>query len=96
MKEQAEQLKKEVKKMLIDVIVGNPFEKLKLIDSIQCLGVSYHFENDIDQVLEGVYVAYSSLLSKDNGDGDLNMIALLFRLLRQQGYRIPCGKLNII
>lgn len=72
--------------------VGNSLEKLKLIDSIQRLGVSYHFETEIDQILEHIYTTYSILLSKESGE-NLYTTALLFRLLRQQGYQISCGKL---
>ncbi|XP_038905757.1 (+)-gamma-cadinene synthase-like [Benincasa hispida] len=88
MKEQVKKLKEEIRMMVV-VYVENPLEKLKLVDSIQRLGVSYHFENEIDQILEHLYVSYSTLLNKD-GDEDLHTIALLFRLLRQQGYRISC------
>ncbi|XP_038903601.1 (+)-gamma-cadinene synthase-like [Benincasa hispida] len=88
MKEQAENLKEEIRMMVV-VSVKNPLEKLKLVDSIQRLGVSYHFENEIDQILEHLYISYSTLLNKDR-DEDLHIIVLLFRLLRQQGYRISC------
>lgn len=89
-KEEREQLKEEVRKMLI-VVVENPFDKLKLVDWIQKLGVFYHFEKEINQVLEHMYVTYKNFLN-DFGDEDLNTVALLFRMLRQQGYKISCGK----
>ncbi|XP_022142732.1 (+)-gamma-cadinene synthase-like [Momordica charantia] len=87
-KEEREQLKEEVRKMLI-VVVENPFDKLKLVDWIQKLGVFYHFEKEINQVLEHMYVTYKNFLN-DFGDEDLNTVSLLFRMLRQQGYRISC------
>lgn len=87
-----EKLKEEIRMMVV-ASEGNPMEKLKLVDSIQRLGVSYHFENEIDQVLEHIYMSYSILLTKDSGE-DLHTTALLFRLLRQQGYKISCGALN--
>ncbi|CAK9321897.1 unnamed protein product [Citrullus colocynthis] len=83
-----EKLKEEIRTMVV-ASVGNPLEKLKLVDSIQRLGVSYHFENEIDQVLEHIYMSYSILFTKDS-DEDLHTTALLFRLLRQQGYKISC------
>ncbi|XP_038876493.1 (+)-gamma-cadinene synthase-like isoform X2 [Benincasa hispida] len=88
MKERAEKLKEEIRMMVVDYM-ENPLEKLKLVDSIQRLGVSYHFENEIDKFLQQLYVSYTTLLTKENGE-DLHITALLFRLLRQQGYRISC------
>ncbi|XP_022932164.1 (+)-gamma-cadinene synthase-like [Cucurbita moschata] len=88
MEEQAKRLKVEVKKMLM-ISNRNLLEKLSLVDSIQRLGVSYHFENEIDQVLEKIYANYRDFTSID-GDEDLPTVSLLFRLLRQQGYKIPC------
>lgn len=79
-------------KIILTSFVGNPLEKLKLIDSIQRLGVSYHFKNEIDQILEQLYMAYYNDLSSNNSDEDLNTLSLLFRLLRQQGYKISPGK----
>ncbi|XP_023552098.1 (+)-gamma-cadinene synthase-like [Cucurbita pepo subsp. pepo] len=86
--EQAKQLKGEVKKMLI-ISNRNPFKILNLVDSIQRLNVSYHFENEIDQILEQIYANYREFTNIDGND-DLYTISLLFRLLRQQGYKIPC------
>lgn len=89
--EEFQQLKEEVRKMLI-AVVEKPIDKLKLVDSIQRLGVLYHFEKEIHQVLEEIYVEFKSSLNNHSGDEDLNTVALLFRLLRRQGYKIPCGK----
>ena len=96
MKERIEKLKEEIRMMVI-ASVQNPLVKLNLVDSIQRLGVSYHFEDEIDQFLEHMYVSYNNSLlfsSNDSQDDDLHISALLFRLLRQHGYRISCGKLN--
>ena len=69
----------------------NPFKILSLVDSIQRLNVSYHFENEIDQILEKIYANYRDFTSID-GNEDFHNVSLLFRLFRQQGYKIPCGK----
>ena len=90
MEERAKQLKAEVKNMLM-ISNKNLLEKLSLVDSIQRLSVFYHFENEIDQILEKIYANYRYFTSID-GDDDLHTVSLLFRLLRQHGYRIPCGK----
>ncbi|KAG6577414.1 hypothetical protein SDJN03_24988, partial [Cucurbita argyrosperma subsp. sororia] len=86
--EQAKQFKGEVKKMLISSN-RNHFKILNLVDSIQRLNVSYHFENEIDQILEQIYANYREFTNIDSND-DLYTISLLFRLLRQQGYKISC------
>ncbi|KAL0443442.1 UNVERIFIED_CONTAM: Beta-caryophyllene synthase [Sesamum latifolium] len=63
-------------------------QKLELIDSIQRLGVSYHFEEEIDSCHLRTRQQCSSK------DDDLRTVALRFRLLRQQGYRVTCDVFN--
>ena len=78
-----EALKQKIKNMLISP-TDKSFQKLSLIDAVQRLGVAYHFEREIEDELEK--------LSHDEYDGnDVHTVALRFRLLRQQGYRISCG-----
>ncbi|KAL0281822.1 UNVERIFIED_CONTAM: Germacrene-D synthase, partial [Sesamum radiatum] len=55
--------------------------KLELIDSIQRLGVSYHFEEEIEKSLQCMHDTYLGCSSEDN---DLRTVALRFRLLRQK------------
>ncbi|XP_042009751.1 bicyclogermacrene synthase-like [Salvia splendens] len=62
--------------------------KLELIDAIQRLGVEYHFEKEIGESLKYIHDNYKLQISKDNDD--LSIVALRFRLLRQQGYNVPC------
>lgn len=79
--------------MIVAPINENYSEKLDLIDAIQRLGVSYHFENEIETILKQIYDnLYKSDSNKENDDNDLYSIALCFRLLRQQGYRVSCSK----
>ncbi|XP_022634485.1 sesquiterpene synthase-like isoform X3 [Vigna radiata var. radiata] len=88
--QQAKLLKEHVRKRLVSSIDDNNFSfKLNFIDSVQRLGVSYHFEHEIDTALSQVY----DISTKDNNiiaddSHDLYHTALLFRLLRQHGYRI--------
>ncbi|KAG6407014.1 hypothetical protein SASPL_129994 [Salvia splendens] len=63
--------------------------KLELIDEIQRLGVEYHFEKEIEESLKHIHDSYMQRNCKDNDD--LHIVALRFRLLRQQGYNVPCG-----
>ena len=34
--------------------IDKPSQKLELIDEIECLGVSYNFESEIDKVLQQI------------------------------------------
>ncbi|PKU61779.1 Alpha-terpineol synthase, chloroplastic [Dendrobium catenatum] len=68
-----------MKKILINAT--DPLKSLELIDSIQWLGVAYHFEKEINDIFYRV--------QKINIiDDDLYAVALHFRLLRQQRYSI--------
>ncbi|KAI6684896.1 hypothetical protein NL676_030809 [Syzygium grande] len=79
--------------MLTDV-VDKPSQMLHLIDQIQRLGIDYHFERDIDEQLEQIHKSYSRLDHGDFRGDDLHMVALIFRLLRQQGYNISSEVFN--
>ncbi|KAH0709987.1 hypothetical protein KY284_011414 [Solanum tuberosum] len=79
-----EVLKEEVRKMLV-MTPSNSLEKLELINTIQCLGLAYHFESEIDESLNYMHNCYDEYWI-----GDLHAIALCFRLLRQQGYYVSC------
>nr|AIE41601.1 1,8-cineole synthase [Artemisia annua] len=82
----ADSLKKIVKTMIHEV--GNPSTALELVDDLQRLGIWYHFEDEISNVLEMIYRDFY-----DNEDRcskmDMNFKALSFRLLRQHGYHVP-------
>ncbi|KAM5548678.1 hypothetical protein ABKV19_000210 [Rosa sericea] len=82
------ELKEEVKRMLMDP-VKKPSQQLDLVDDIQRLGVSYHFENEIEGILKQIHHNYSY-----GSDDDLYTTALSFRLLRQQGYNVSCDIFN--
>ncbi|KAH6836576.1 hypothetical protein C2S53_005195 [Perilla frutescens var. hirtella] len=87
-KEQLEIQKGKVKKLLAQTPDESTL-KLELIDAIQRLGVAYHFEQEIDDSLRQIHLIQSSKV-----DDDVGVVALRFRLLRQQGYRVPCDVFN--
>ncbi|XP_062162911.1 (-)-germacrene D synthase-like [Alnus glutinosa] len=89
-KQQVQELKEKVRTMLITPS-ENPSQKLNLIDAVQRLGVSYHFENEIQEILQHSHKTLHDLNDHENND-DLYTIDLQFRLLRQQGYYISCNK----
>ncbi|KAF5948758.1 hypothetical protein HYC85_014715 [Camellia sinensis] len=92
MGQQHQQQKEEVRKMLV-AANDHPSQKLNFINAIQRLGVSYHFESEIETALQHIYETdYDH--HDDKAKDDLYTIALLFRLLRQQGYPISCDVFN--
>ena len=85
--EEYEALKQEVRSM-ITATADTPAQKLQLVDAVQRLGVAYHFEQEIEDALEKIYHDDFD----NNDDVDLYSVSLRFRLLRQQGFKVPCGK----
>ncbi|XP_023539491.1 (-)-germacrene D synthase-like [Cucurbita pepo subsp. pepo] len=82
---QLQKLKEEVMNMF--VTTDKSSEKLRLIDSIQRLGLSHHFQLEINETLQ-------LLQSSSDDDDDIYNIALKFRLLRQEGYSISSEIFN--
>ncbi|CAN1179971.1 Probable terpene synthase 3 [Linum perenne] len=56
------------------------WEKLNLVDVILRLGIGYHFEEEIQRLLQQVY--------NDHDGHDLWTVSQRFRLLRQHGYNV--------
>ncbi|KAI3755025.1 hypothetical protein L1987_54818 [Smallanthus sonchifolius] len=79
---------KETVKMMVRRQGGNLSKTLELIDDLQRLGIVYHFEEEIRDVLEMIYQQHYESDAKWDGM-DLNLKALGFRLLRQHGYQVP-------
>ncbi|KAK4388937.1 Viridiflorene synthase [Sesamum angolense] len=77
--QEIESLKEKVRRMIVSNN-NNMAEKLNLIDSIERLGVSYHFESEIEEQISNLYNARCRFESDD-----LHTVALYFRLLRQHG-----------
>ncbi|XVF25950.1 hypothetical protein REPUB_Repub13aG0258200 [Reevesia pubescens] len=57
-------------------------DQLELIDNLQRLGVAYHFEDEINNILGNIYKNTNNQRKRDN----LYATALEFRLLREHGY----------
>ncbi|XP_041993268.1 bicyclogermacrene synthase-like isoform X2 [Salvia splendens] len=88
----AEQEELTMKKEMVGKLLAETSDdlpcKLELIDVIQRLGVEYHFEKEIKASLKYIHDKYKHQNGKDNDD--LRIVALRFRLLRQEGYNVPC------
>ncbi|KAI3687964.1 hypothetical protein L1987_81669 [Smallanthus sonchifolius] len=85
-KARADTLKDTIKMMIPKV--GNPLIILQLVDDLQRLGISYHFEDEIRNLFEMIYISYYKTHEEWNRM-DLNLKAHGFRLLRQHGYQVP-------
>ncbi|KAA3453118.1 terpene synthase 10-like isoform X1 [Gossypium australe] len=83
-KERSRRLKEEVRMMLGNVV--DPLEKLELVDTLQRLGLSYHFEDEINNTLKNISTDRISTAAWKKGN--LYATALEFRLLRQHGYKV--------
>nr|QIQ56003.1 putative terpene synthase 21 [Eremophila drummondii] len=91
--EKAELLRqKEEVRRLLTTTSDNSLLKLELINAIQRLGVCYHFEKEIEVSLQRIHEGrnYMECNKNDEGnvDDELHVVALRFRLLRQQGYNL--------
>ncbi|XP_016552278.1 5-epi-aristolochene synthase 2-like isoform X1 [Capsicum annuum] len=83
--QEIEVLKEQTRSMLLDT--GRKLvETLNLIDVIERLGIAYHYEKEIDDILKKNFNDNSNFDEDDFND--LCTCALQFRLLRQHGYKI--------
>ncbi|KAJ0946884.1 putative germacrene-A synthase [Helianthus annuus] len=83
-------LKDEVRKQIL-VAFDDPTKHndlLKLVNDIQRLGIAYCFDQELEKALGHIYIIY--------GD-DWNGVSafLWFRLLRQEGFYVSCGLLEL-
>lgn len=83
-------LKNKVREML-DVEKTSCLEQLELIDDLQKLGVSYHFELEINKILTDFHHKNGRNVLERNKEEDLHATALEFRLLRQHGFDVSEG-----
>lgn len=81
-----EELKEEIRTTLM-APMDESFQKLHLIDTIKRLGVSYHFQKEIEDALQDIY-------DHDYKDDEecLKATSLRFRLLRENGFSFQCGE----
>ncbi|KAJ8461399.1 hypothetical protein OPV22_034325 [Ensete ventricosum] len=85
MKERAEELRGQVKRMFNDTT--DLLQTMELIDSIQLLGLDYHFQKEITEALSRIHDA-------NIDDHGLYHTALWFRLLRQHGHYVSPNVFN--
>uniref|UniRef100_A0AAU7LL50 Ocimene synthase n=1 Tax=Zanthoxylum ailanthoides TaxID=159071 RepID=A0AAU7LL50_9ROSI len=85
--ERIKKLKGDVRLMLDKEMdyVNDELHQLELVDTLQRLGVSYHFEEEIKRLLNRICSNNSSYHAKEKQQS-LYAVALEFRILRQHGY----------
>nr|CAB3482079.1 unnamed protein product [Digitaria exilis] len=84
MKERAHIKEDEVRGIILEIIASsNLTQKLELVDTLQRIGVDYHYKKEINDLLCSIYN------DKDGGSNDLYITSLRFYLLRKHGYTVP-------
>ncbi|KAK4739455.1 hypothetical protein R3W88_003152 [Solanum pinnatisectum] len=84
--QEIETLKEQTRSMLLAASGMTLAEKLNLIDIVERLGLAYHFEKQIEDMLDQIYRADPNFQSHEYSD--LTTLSVQFRLLRQHGYNI--------
>ncbi|XVF70405.1 hypothetical protein PTKIN_Ptkin11bG0158900 [Pterospermum kingtungense] len=79
------------KDMLLTSTV-DPIENIYMINSLISLGVSYHFEIEIDKQLDHLFTTLPQFI--DNKDYDLYTVGVIFQVFRSHGYKISCDVFN--
>ncbi|KAK8683208.1 hypothetical protein V6N13_039274 [Hibiscus sabdariffa] len=87
---QVELMKKMVKDMLMSSR-DDPIENILLINSLLRLGVSYHFEIEIEEQLSHLFDTFPI----DSKDYDLHTVAVVFQVFRSNGYKMSCESLSV-
>ncbi|KAJ0232440.1 Terpene synthase [Hirschfeldia incana] len=82
-------LMRETVRKMLEHESSTHLDQLELIDDLQKLGVSYHFEREIDNILTFTYHKLDkSNFREYDMEYDLHANALKFRLLRQHGFNV--------
>ncbi|KAL0535851.1 hypothetical protein IC582_024777 [Cucumis melo] len=92
---QRNMLIRRVKMMLNEeLLVGDNLKGLEVVDELQRLGISYHFQMEINQMLEIINERFNNGEEglEWNNNRSLYATSLHFRILRQHGYHIPQGR----
>ncbi|XP_021768407.1 (+)-delta-cadinene synthase isozyme A-like [Chenopodium quinoa] len=88
-----EPLKEDLRKKLLimddSVDLG---KKMSFIDAVERLGVSYHFESEIEDMLNKIFKEFAA--NNFDIDYDLHNTACQFRIFRQHGHKMPCDVFN--
>ncbi|KAK7263936.1 hypothetical protein RJT34_31535 [Clitoria ternatea] len=76
----------EVKGLFVQEV--DVLQKLELVDWIQKLGLASHFQMEIDDIVESIFVYVKNNNLNHSVEENSGASALCFRLLRQHGYKV--------
>lgn len=82
MMKRVKELKVQTKSMFKET--SDIVQLMNLIDSVEILGLDYHFEDEIDEAIKLIYEV-------DDKSYGIYETSLRFRLLRQHGYHVSAG-----
>ncbi|XP_044478173.1 (R)-limonene synthase 1, chloroplastic-like [Mangifera indica] len=83
-RKKAEKLIEQLRMIINSADRDNPLKQLELVDNLQRLGLAYHFENEIGNILNNFHKNSDDKWKK----GNLYATSLEFRVLRQHSYSI--------
>ena len=90
MKESARIKQEDVRQILLDTTASSELvRKLELVDTLQRIGVDYHYRKEIDELLRDIH---GSKHEEEGCDDELYLVSLRFYLLRKHGYNVSSGK----
>ncbi|KAK8493663.1 hypothetical protein V6N11_028079 [Hibiscus sabdariffa] len=89
---QVQVLKAKVKDMLV-ASESDPIANMHLIHTLCRLGVSHHFQNEIEKQLAHYFASLSEIIDDDK-DHDLHTIAVIFQVFRSHGYNMSSDVFN--
>lgn len=85
MEAKAKAKKQEVRQIILDTANSSDLlQKLELVDTLHRIGVDYHYEKEIDELMRDIEDDKSEIF-------DLHIVALRFYLLRKHGFRVSSG-----
>nr|ADB90272.1 casbene synthase [Triadica sebifera] len=88
---QVKLLTPKIRNMLV-TSTSDVMDKIILIDTLCRLGVSYHFEDVIEEELNQIFNKQPHFL--DENEYDLYTVSLAFRAFRQHGFKMSCDVFN--
>ncbi|CAN6203433.1 unnamed protein product [Urochloa humidicola] len=87
MKESARMKKEQVTQIVLDTCASSEVAlKLELVDTLQRIGVDYHYKREIDELLRDIYSTHHE--EEEGCDDKLYVASLRFYLLRKNGYNV--------
>jgi hypothetical protein len=87
MRERADELKGKVRQMFVGGTTMSTADMLRLVDTLERLGIDKHFHEEIAVALSRIHTSSE----EQDSSNDLHVVALKFCLLRQHGFWVSTG-----